>query len=173
MRLWIKIIYCFHMLIINVDDQEIHRYLRKLTRVMSDLTPIMRGIAGIMHSAVEENFEQEGRPPWPPSRRALRQGGKTLQDTGRLAASITSSYTRDSAIVGTNVKYGAIHQFGGRTGAREIRPRRKKALFWPGALHPVRRVLHPGASIPKRAFLSLSEGDRGEIIFLLAKHLTP
>jgi hypothetical protein len=30
-------------------------------------------------------------------------------------------------------------------GGWEIRPRRKKALYWPGARHPVARVQHPGA----------------------------
>lgn len=30
------------------------------------------------------------------------------------------------------------------TRAHEIRPRLRQALFWEGALHPVRRVRHPG-----------------------------
>lgn len=30
-------------------------------------------------------------------------------------------------------------------GGWEIRPRNKKALFWPGARHPVARVQHPGS----------------------------
>ena len=39
-------------------------------------------------------------------------------------------------------KYGYYQREG--TGARTITPRRKKALYWPGAEHPVAYVYHPG-----------------------------
>jgi phage virion morphogenesis protein len=83
----------------------------------------MRRLAGVMLDAVEEQFAREGQPPWPslrPStiRARARRGhwpGKILQETGRLAASITSSWGRDEAVVGTSVVYGLYHQFGTRT----------------------------------------------------------
>lgn len=37
----------------------------------------------------------------------------------------------------------------GTKGPYEIRPRRKRALFWKGAAHPVRRVTHPGLKAQK------------------------
>lgn len=37
-----------------------------------------------------------------------------------------------------------IYQDKGAKGPYEIRPRRKRALFWRGARHPVKRVVHPG-----------------------------
>jgi phage gpG-like protein len=43
-----------------------------------------------------------------------RAGGQILQDTGRLANSITPSSDADSATIGTNVIYAAIHQMGGK-----------------------------------------------------------
>lgn len=36
------------------------------------------------------------------------------------------------------------YQDKGTRGPYVIRPRRKRALFWPGVAHPVRRVVHPG-----------------------------
>jgi hypothetical protein len=36
------------------------------------------------------------------------------------------------------------YQDQGTRGPYTISPRRKRALFWPGASHPVRRVTHPG-----------------------------
>lgn len=36
------------------------------------------------------------------------------------------------------------YQDKGTKGPYTIRPRRKRALLWPGAAHPVRRVVHPG-----------------------------
>ncbi len=43
-------------------------------------------------------------------------GKKTLIDTGRLKNSVTSRAYPGKAIVGTNVVYAAIHQFGGMAG---------------------------------------------------------
>jgi hypothetical protein len=44
--------------------------------------------------------------------------------------------------VGTDDPRGAYVEFG--TPPHEITPRRRRALFWPGAAHPVTRVMHPG-----------------------------
>lgn len=40
------------------------------------------------------------------------------------------------------VQYGGILEEG--SPEHEIRPRNKKALYWPGAKHPVKKVKHPG-----------------------------
>lgn len=50
--------------------------------------------------------------------RAAAKGFQPLLDTGRLRASVKSAFGRDFAELsaGTNVKYAAIHQFGGRAG---------------------------------------------------------
>ena len=74
-------------------------------------------------------------------------------------------------LVGTNTAYAAVHQFGGRTPPRKIGPKRKKALWWPGAPHPVASVDHPGSTIPARPYLGLSDGDRAAITRIVARHL--
>jgi phage virion morphogenesis protein len=163
------------MIEIKVDDKQIQKYLIKLARISSDLTPIMQEIAGIMHDAVEENFEQGGRPKWRPSQRAIREGGQTLKDTGRLVSSIREQYDSRSAAVGVggDIPYAKIHQFGGRTPPTTILPRRKQALFWPGARHPVKKVRHPGSRIPARPFLTLTDEDKKEIVETLRRFLRP
>lgn len=160
------------MIEIKIAEDTITAALKAIQSRLSDMTPIMRQIAGIMHDAVEENFSQQGRPKWKPSGRSLREGGMTLQDTGRLAASITSRSTGNQAIVGTNVVYAAIHQFGGKTPAHVIKPKNKKALFWPGAKHPVNFVNHPGSNIPARPFLSLTDKDISTIQQKISEYLT-
>ncbi|GAA2112453.1 hypothetical protein GCM10009759_55180 [Kitasatospora saccharophila] len=70
-------------------------------------------------------------------------------DTGRLRASIRAipagggrfTYT---VAVGTNVEYAADVEYG--TAPHVILPNKKKALFWPGAAHPVAKVNHPGTA---------------------------
>jgi phage gpG-like protein len=63
---------------------------------------------------VVESFERGVDPydrPWLPNR---FRGGETLRDTGRLLSSIApSQVTADGFRLSTNVKYAAIHQYGG------------------------------------------------------------
>lgn len=53
----------------------------------------------------------------------------------------------------SDMEYARIQHEGGTTPPREIVPRFKKALWWPGAAHPVKSVQHPGSTIrPKPYF---------------------
>ena len=110
---------------IKVDNAEILKALKKLSEKTQNLRPVMRNIAGIMMDSVEENFAQQGRPKWKDlaestKKQRKKEGkwpGMILQKSqGGLVDSISSEYGDDYAIVGTNKKYAAIHQFGGPAG---------------------------------------------------------
>lgn len=110
---------------IKINDKEIQQLLKKLAAKTQNLRPLMKNISGIMLDSVEENFEKEGRPDkWTPLakltiRQRTKKGywpGRILQMRGELASSITSKYDDNSAVVGTNKIYAAIHQFGGNAG---------------------------------------------------------
>lgn len=73
--------------------------------------------------------------------------------TGTLRRSISRRVTGVKGVVGSNLKYAAIQEFGGTTGPHVIRPKNKKALFWPGATHPVKSVNHPGSKIKPKRYL--------------------
>jgi HK97 gp10 family phage protein len=88
-------------------------------------------------------------------RRALVQTGVDVQnrarqlcpvDTGRLRSSIVHHVDGSARVsgvtVGTNVSYAADVEYG--TAPHVILPKNKKALYWPGASHPVSKVNHPG-----------------------------
>ena len=159
---------------ITIDDTGIKTALQQLSTKLADMTPAMRRIAGYMQNAVEENFAQEGRPTkWIPSKRALRDSGHTLQDSGQLAASISSRFSADSAMVGTNKPYAAPNHFGAHIPAHDIAPVNKKALWWPGLAHPVKKARFPGADIPARPFMCLTDSDIQDIEAALQKWLTP
>jgi len=88
----------------------------------------------------------------PPTMRGLRV------ITGRLRASIRRKPARIirsgvRSAIGTNVRYAAIHEFGGVIPPHVITPRRGKALAFTfrGRQVFARRVRHPGATIPARA----------------------
>ncbi len=66
----------------------------------------------------------------------------TPTKTTALRGSIRASFSRLTATITPNKKY-AIYVHEG-TRPHIIRPRLKKALYWKGARHPVRKVMHPG-----------------------------
>lgn len=101
-------------------------------------------LENIVRNSIEDNFQEEGRfgsgifgggnSRWHKSLRAKKQSGKTLQDTGQLAASIQVKASSDAKItietnekdlikfnasgefkvrIGSNKKYAGIHHFGG------------------------------------------------------------
>lgn len=172
------------MIEIRVQSDTISGLLASLQSKLKDLSPVMRQIAGIMHGAVEDNFAAQGRPAWKPSARALKQGGKTLQDTGRLAKSITRSHDKTRAMVGTNVIYAAIHQFGGtiehkaRTMtlafknkggfmSRAAAGRQKTAVRVAFAHYAARTT-----QMPARPFLSMTDADMGKVQNKIMEYLT-
>lgn len=132
---------------ITINNEEIDKVLEQLASKTSNLSPLMKNLAGFLEDTVEENFENEGRPKWLNiSKSTIKQRektkhwpGKILQKQGNLASSITSYYDSEMAMVGTNKKYAAIHQFGGMAG-------RNKQV-----------------EIPARPFLNLSNQDLSQI----------
>lgn len=171
------------MIEIHFDSYAVSAAFSQITRRTADKPKLMRTIAGIMFDEVEENFEQQGRPRWPEIKSVSlaragytqtktgkwayrkRDGGpgyKILQDSGRLAGSITQYYDATQAVVGTNMVYAAIHQFGGKTKAHTIRAKNARALALPG-IGPRRSVQHPGSVIPARPYLVVSDAGWARI----------
>lgn len=62
--------------------------------------------------------------------------------TGNLHASITSYIAGRTGVVKATAKYAAFVHEG--TKPHVIRPKNKRALFWPGAVQPAKAVRHPG-----------------------------
>lgn len=160
----------------RLEYQPVLRAMRKAADEMGRGRPMMRSVAGIMMRAVEDNFEQEGRPKWKdlhPGTKAARARdgtwpGKILQRSGGLASSIQQDFDDRQAVVGTNKVYAAIQQFGGKTKAHVIRPKTKRALSFGGIV--VRSVSHPGSDIPARPYLRLTPRDLRDIVETARSH---
>jgi phage gpG-like protein len=104
-------------------------------------------------------------------------GGVLNSRSGALAASIAAEVSSDgedvAVTVGSfgDVKYAAIQEYGGKTGAHEILPDKASVLAFvaDGATRFARRVEHPGSQIPERSYLRSSlEEMRAEIVAALA-----
>src|SRR5574344_1469128 len=141
---------------LRIDNKAVEDALLKFASKCEDMKPLMKNIAGIMADAVEENFEQEGRPDkWQElaestikhRKKTKHWPGRILQVEGQLATSITTQYDNESAIIGSNLAYAAIHQLGGQAG------KGKKI------------------EIPARTYMKLLEQDSKKIIEKFAKYL--
>lgn len=141
---------------IKFENQEVDKALLKLAEKGENLRPLMKNIAGIFAYSTEENFKKEGRPnKWvdladstKDTRRKIRKWpGQILQVTGQLASSINTEYDDNSAVVGSNLVYAAIHQLGGQAGRNK------------------------SANIPARPYLYLTEDDYQEILLETEKYL--
>lgn len=93
--------------------------------------------------------------------------------TGALRRSIQSDVREEAtAVLGRvfstgDVKYARIHEFGGRTRAHVIEPRKASALLFAmgGKNVFARRVNHPGSVMPERSFMRSSLAEmQDEII---------
>jgi phage gpG-like protein len=92
--------------------------------------------------------------------------------SGALRDSIAAEVAADGdSIVATvasvgDVKYAAIQEYGGKTGAHEILPVKGKALAFiaGGAMRFATRVEHPGSTIPERSYLRLTLDEQSDVI---------
>ena len=134
---------------IKIDNKDVERKLLELAQKSENLRPLMKNIAGIFASATEENFKNEGRPDkWTELSEATKKQrtkqkkwpGQILQVSGQLASSISTQYDDESAVIGSNLDYAAIHQLGGQAG------KNKKV------------------EIPARPYLKLTDDDFNEIL---------
>ena len=141
---------------IKIDNNDVERKLLELAQKGENLRPLMKNIAGIFASATEENFKNEGRPDkWTELSEATKKQrtkqkkwpGQILQVSGQLASSISTQYDDESAVIGSNLDYAAIHQLGGQAG------KNKKV------------------EIPARPYLKLTDDDFEEILTETEKFL--
>ncbi len=101
---------------ISLDASKLERGLDQLLKNARHPRPMMRAIAAELLSITEDNFAHEswGGKKWDLTKR----GGKILQKSGQLAASIHTASGNNFARIGTNKPYAAIHQFGGTIKAK-------------------------------------------------------
>ena len=141
---------------IKLDNKEVESKLLDLAKRSENLRPLMKNIAGIFAYSTEENFKEEGRPDkWTDLAESTKKQrtktghypGQILQVSGQLASSISTYYDNDSAVIGSNLDYAAIHQLGGQAGKNQ------------------------SVTIPARPYLKLTDNDFEEILLEIIKFL--
>lgn len=113
---------------------------------------ILRGMAESLVQMTKSAFYSPALRPTPWAAKADGSVATLRRDQVLRRSPRVVAVDSKRAIIGSDRRYAAIHQLGGKTPAHVIKPRNKKALFWPGAGHPVGAVKHPGSKIPARPF---------------------
>lgn len=125
---------------VTADTASVERALTRLRRRIGNLQPVMQIVGETVASSTKLRFNKEQAPDgkaWKKSQRAIREGGTTLIDTGRLRGSIISVADDDGVDIGTlDVPYGPFHQLGTRR-------------------------------MPARPFLGLSDNDEDDVLRIL------
>lgn len=176
----------------HIDDRELNVLLDRIVNRFADKKPALRTIGAIGRESIRTNFVESGRPvKWRPSKRTGDQGlpgksGSTLRDTNRLMNSITSSVQKDSVIIGTNVEYAAVHNYGAKKfsfGTFAVRVKNHQRLVrkafgkelkfpvWATVPEHDRNVKLPWGDIPARPFMLLQDEDIVEMELIMAEHL--
>lgn len=124
------------MIVLNVDVHGLNRAMKNIHKYRQETQDRVRD--AVNEAALNVQAGARRRAP---------------VDTGNLRSRIViepQSQRPYVVRVGTNVKYAEMIEFGtGIHGPKgqpfEIRPKNKKALYWPGLPHPIKRVkAHPG-----------------------------
>jgi HK97 gp10 family phage protein len=139
-----------------------------------DITPDLQRFASC-YSRASGAIHDEMRTTMNDSVLLIENRGKANAPvkTGTLRRSITHQVGGAGGsvrgIVGTSVPYAKYVHEG--TAPHVILPVRAKALFWPGARHPVKRVNHPGTKANPFLRRALAE-QRGAVLQLWHTRLT-
>lgn len=130
--------------------------LNKLAKGLANKGQLLKNCAGVLLSRTLKRFQDEVAPddtPW----KATKRSGKILTNTARLRDSVETATTANSVLIGSNVEYARIHQYGGI-----IKPKKAKSLAFKGADGSLRFAKQ--VTIPARPYLGMSKDDKEELI---------
>jgi len=129
------------MITVTLDDRDY--VIPKLNRMSNGIVTndLLRGIGLLAVRSVQRDIRAQRMPDGRPYPRTKRFGepAQRLRDTNRLYNSITFQVQGSKVLVGTNVKYAAMQNFGGIQ-----RPKNAKALAIPFTRQIARAVAAAG-----------------------------
>lgn len=145
---------------VDIDDKDIQRGFSKAARAMSRPEGLMSNIGTDLVKGTTRRFRTKTAPDgsaWQINNSGYAAGKRKgiLVESTILRDSITHRVERDSVRVGTNVKYAAIHQFGGT-----IKPKKGTHLKFKIA---GQWVAVKSVTIPARPYLGVDDEDKVRI----------
>lgn len=114
---------------IQLKLEERTRFLMNI----KSIKPLMKELSLWALSTVQKNIEKGITPVNAALTQEVKQGNKTLRDTGRLRASLTARHSETEAVVGTNVPYAQTHNREDGRSETVIRAKSGKSLAIPAS----------------------------------------
>lgn len=158
---------------VAIDDRDLMRKLGTLEKRASGLSPVLNNIGLYKVEATQALFDKEQSPQgvkWAALSKRYKEkkkGTKILTETRRLRDSIIHAVRNGNLKIGTNVIYGAAHQFGIDKNLTVPAHRRlvkkvyKHVLKFPVWANVRAHTFNP--KLPARPYLGWNDADRTEI----------
>ena len=167
---------------VAIDDRAVRAALARLAK--PDLPAALKPIGALVESATRRRIETEKKGPhgerWPAwsegYAKSRKKGKSRLRSSGALLDSIQYQVQGDSVVIGSNLEYAAIHQFGGpihhpeRAGTVYFKLSRDKqrvgTQFVKKAKSDFAQDVIIGAhtqTMPPRPYLGISAADQADI----------
>lgn len=153
-----------------------YRVFRQLFNLGENPRPLLEEFGGVLEASTRARFDTGRGPggvPWPPSRRAIRDSGKTLVDKGNLERSIRYEVQGTTRLLvgvdgrSESAKHAASHQFGVNKGGVVVTHFRVVTEAFGVPLATAKTVRVRGHTrrmrIPARSFLGLDSNDRADL----------
>ena len=160
---------------IHIKVEERHSIVRNI----SSSKPLMKELSLMALSTVQKNIEKDITPANAALTQEVKQGNKTLRDTGRLRASLTARHSESEAVVGTNVPYAQVHNREDGRSETVIRAKSGKSLAIPASARvrtfqrrygfSAREVIKGLQKDNYSVFRPLKNGKPGNVIFAQKK----
>ena len=139
-------------------------YIKKAGKLL-DTSNFHAKASMVMLQSVKRNFLNKKNSDGSGWKALKFRKGQALRDTGRLFGSITNAYDKKNAVVGTNVKYAAVHQYG-----YNFKPTKKQRGFFLSQSILKNIAFASVVKIPKREYMFLSK-DGGEKVEKLTTNM--
>jgi phage virion morphogenesis protein len=173
------------------DNQAVLARIRQIATTLGTPEPLLRDFGEVLLESTEQRFSTQQSPdgvPWQAlsPRYQMRKhlnADKILTLRGYLGGGMRYQVSGDTLAVGTNSKYGAIHQFGGEI---HIAARSQQVYFKQDKSGEVGRLFVKKAKsnfaqwvtigaytikIPARSFLGVSQADEAAMLAKAAERL--
>lgn len=130
---------------IDISNQAVTAAFNKLLQLGQNPAPALEGIGRSMLTNVQLGFRTSTSPYGGKWDAPGHRSGKPLVDKGHLQNSVSYRLVGHAVEIGTNLRYAAIHQFGG-----VIKPKNKQRLFF---MLGDRKIFARQVTIKPRPFL--------------------
>jgi len=164
-----------------IDDKALMRKLAALEKRAGGLAPALKNIGEYKVEATQALFDKQEDPQgvkWAALSKRYKEkkkGKKILTETRRLRDSIIYAVRNGNLKIGTNVVYGAPHQFGLDKNLTVPSHRRLvKKAFGHSLKFPVWAQIRAHSfnpKLPARPYLGWNDEDRREIADIVQDHL--